>query len=156
MKRTSFTLERTFDAPVARVYEAWTEPKDLARWLWASLGKDAWAEVDLRAGGAYRVYTNFPGGRHRGEGWSGMCGIYVDVQPGRRLAFTLHWDADVGYNTPDALTLDEVVVVDFEGDGDKTHLTMRHLGIPDDGKSALTHKQGVAESLDMLAALLAE
>jgi len=155
MRRTDFVLDRTFDAPPERVFRAWTEPEDLARWIWASLGENVWAEIDLRVGGAYRVYTNRSGGRHQGEGWSGMCGLYVDVQPGRRLVFTLHWDADVGYNRDDRLTIDEVVAVDFAAEGHGTRMTMRHLGIPDDGHSVLAHKQGVEESLDLLAAVVA-
>ena len=156
MNRTEFTIDRTFDAPVKRVYRAWTDPEDLARWIWASLGKDVRAELDVRVGGAYRIYSNVAGGRHQGEGWSGMCGLYVDVEPQRRLAFTLHWDADVGYNRPDALTLDEAVIVTFAPAGEGTRMVMMHMGIPDDGQSVLEHRRGVEESLDMLADVVAE
>lgn len=31
--RTSFVVNRTFDAPIARVFEMWTNPEHLARWL---------------------------------------------------------------------------------------------------------------------------
>jgi len=154
MKRTEFTLDRVFAATPERLWEAWTEPADLARWIWASLGKEVAAERDLRPGGAYRIYTRFPGGTHRGEGWSGMCGLYFDVAPGERLGFTLHWDADVGYNREGALTLDEVVLVTFAPEGDGTRVVMRHLGIPDDGRSAPTHRAGMAEAFDMLAAVV--
>lgn len=156
MKRTEYTLERTFDAPVERVFRAFTEPQDFARWIWAGMGTDPWAEIDLRVGGAYRAYTKIEGGRHQGEGWSGMCGLYVDVKPNERLVLTGHWDADVGYNTPDALTLDEVMIVDFAQTETGTRLTLQHLGIPDDGVSAPTHKEGVAMSLELLAAVVAE
>ena len=154
MKRTQFTLERTYAAPPERVYKAWIDPDDLARWIWASLGKNVWSELDLRVGGAYRIYSEIEGGRHRGEGWSGMCGLYVEVEPARRLAFTLHWDADVGYNAPDALTLDELVTVTFAAQGDGTRMTMTHFGIPDDGQSVMAHEQGMAQALDMLGVLV--
>lgn len=154
MKRTELTLERRFDAPVERVFRAFADPDDFARWIWAGMGGEPWAEVDLRVGGAYRAYTKAAGGRHQGEGWSGMCGIYAEVRPNERLAFTVHWDADVGYNRPEALTLDEVVIVDFAADGDGTSLKLRHLGIPDDGVSALTHREGVAAALDLLGEIV--
>ena len=62
-------------------------------------------------------------------------------------------DVDVCRN--DALTLDEVVDVSFAPDGDGTVLTLTHRGIPDDGQSVSGHRQGVSESLDMLAEVLA-
>ncbi len=138
------------------MFAAWTDPADLARWIWASLGKNVWAEVDLRMGGAYRIYSQVKGGTHQGEDWSGMCGIYTDVEPARRLAFTLHWDADVGYNAAGALTLDEAMIVTFAPDGDGTRMTFTHVGIPDDGQSVQAHRAGVAESFDMLADVVAD
>ena len=156
LKRTEVRIERVFAAPPARVYRAWTEPEQMSRWMWASLGKDVWTERDLRVGGAYRVYTRFAGGRHQGEGWSGMCGLYVEVEPDRKLVYTLHWDADVGYNQGEQLAVDEVVSVTFTPEGDAARIVMRHLGIPDDGVSAPTHRAGIDECLDMLAALLTE
>lgn len=48
-------IERTFDAPIDKVFEAWTSEDVLRRWLHA--GSD-WetptAEVDLRVGGRIR------------------------------------------------------------------------------------------------------
>jgi len=154
-KRTEVTIERTFDAPASRVYRAWTEPGMMARWMWAGLGGDAWAESDLRVGGAYRVYTKVDGGRHQGAGWSGMCGLFVEVVPERKLLYTLHWDADVDYNAADRLTVDEVVSVAFTPDGERTRVVFTHMGIPDDGQSAGGHRAGTSKSLDLLADLLA-
>ena len=49
------TMTRRFAAPVALVFEAWTTPALLRRWL---LGPPGWTmpvcEVDFRVGGAYR------------------------------------------------------------------------------------------------------
>jgi uncharacterized protein YndB with AHSA1/START domain len=151
VRRTDVRIERHFHASPERVFEAWTDPEQTARWMWASLGKDAWAESDLRAGGAYRIYTHFDGGRHQGVGWSGMCGLYVEIVPNQKLVYTVHWDADVGYNQSDDLVLDEVVSVTFSPDGEGTRVTLVHIGIPDDGHSAPTHKLGIEQSLDMLA-----
>jgi uncharacterized protein YndB with AHSA1/START domain len=163
MRYAEFTIERALDAPVAQVYRAWTDPELLARWIWAGMGTSPWAEVDPRVGGAYRAYTNVKGGRHEGEGWSGMCGVYAVVEPERRLVLTLHWDADVEYNqAPDALVLDEVLDVTFAPDGvggagdSGTKLTVTHRGIPDDGKSVEGHRAGMALALDVLAKLLGE
>ena len=49
-------LTRVFAAPRERVFAAWTEP-ELVRTWWAA--QHGWstsaAEIDLRAGGAYRL-----------------------------------------------------------------------------------------------------
>ena len=48
------TIEATVNAPVERVWKAWTTPSDIVQWNTAS---DDWhttkAEVDLRVGGAF-------------------------------------------------------------------------------------------------------
>lgn len=156
LKRADLRIERRFDAPPARIFRAWTDPDEASRWMWGSLENEGWAEIDLRVGGAYRVYTRFDGGRHQGAGWSGMCGVYVAIEPDRKLVYTLHWDADVVYNAPDRLTLDEVVVVTFAADGDGTRMDYRHLGIPDDGMSAPEHRKAIEHTFDALAAMVAE
>ena len=127
----------------------------MGRWMWASLSKEVWCESDLRVGGAYRIYTKFAGGQHHGAGWSGMCGLFIEIVPDHKLLYTLHWDADVCYNQGNQMALDEVVSVVLTPEGDGTHMSFCHMGIPDDGKSAPTHRVGIEESFDMLAQLLA-
>jgi uncharacterized protein YndB with AHSA1/START domain len=56
-------IERTFAAPAEAVFDAWTSPEVMRRWLHP--GAD-WetpeAEVDLRVGGAVRVVMRKPDG----------------------------------------------------------------------------------------------
>jgi uncharacterized protein YndB with AHSA1/START domain len=66
-------VERSFDAPRARVWDAWTKPELLRRWL---LGAEGWildvCEVDLRAGGTFRWVW-----KHEKNGTSmGLSGEY--------------------------------------------------------------------------------
>jgi uncharacterized protein YndB with AHSA1/START domain len=154
MKRTEVAIERTFDAPASEVWHAWADPSLMAQWIWAGLGSEVWAEIDLRVGGAYRVYSKIEGGVHQGEGWSGMCGLFVEVEPARRLVYTLHWDANVFYNQGGLLTLDEVVSVTLTEKDGVTHMAFVHMGIPDDGMSAGPHKEGIEKSFELLAGLL--
>jgi uncharacterized protein YndB with AHSA1/START domain len=60
---------RVFDAPRHPVFEAWTRPDLLERWLY---GPDEWplavCEIDLRVGGAARfVWHHRDGKRHGNE-----------------------------------------------------------------------------------------
>ena len=89
-------LEREFNAPVARVFEAWTDPKILERWAWGSLGDDVTAVLDLRVGGTYRIETGTP----EGPRWV-FSGTYLLVLPDERLEYSVQWDAPMGYESPD-------------------------------------------------------
>jgi uncharacterized protein YndB with AHSA1/START domain len=58
-----FVLSRTFDAPRERVFEAWTDPKQLARW-WGPAGfTNPACEMDVRPGGRYRIVMRSPEGQ---------------------------------------------------------------------------------------------
>jgi len=82
-------IERTFDAPLERVFEAWTSEEVLRRWL---NGMPGWetpvAEVDLRVGGRIRIVMRDPAGGDE----SGATGEYTVVEPPHRLVFTWVWD----------------------------------------------------------------
>ncbi len=137
---TQAVVTREIAAPPERVWRAFTEPDDAARWMWGAGASDATAELDVRVGGRYRVAT----------GAAGFKGIYVAVDPPRTLIFTLHWESPVGYE-PET---DEAAVVSFEPTAAGTRLTYRHVGIPGGGLPAAEHGKAIAATLDALAALV--
>ena len=54
-------IERTFDAPADRVFDAWTSEEVLRRWLHGMRGWETpTAEVDLRVGGRIRIVMRDP------------------------------------------------------------------------------------------------
>src|SRR4030095_6555160 len=69
-------MTRVFDAPRQLVFEAYTTPELLKRWLGVFGG---WTldvcEVDLRVGGAYRYEWNRSGKS------MGLRGVFVDIVP---------------------------------------------------------------------------
>ena len=136
-------MERTFDASVDRVFRAWSDPGELAQWAWGSIGNDVNAEVDLRVGGAYRITTSQPG-----QETLAFEGTYEDVVPDRRLVYSLHWDAPMGYEAPD-----ERVTVEFVGRGEQTDMTFVHEGVPHE-LARDTHEKGWDNTFDILAQLL--
>jgi uncharacterized protein YndB with AHSA1/START domain len=83
-------IERTFDASAADVFDAWTSPEVMRRWL--HCGPD-WetptAEVDLRVGGRVRVVMRMPDGTE-----AGMGGEYTLIERPRRLVMTWTFDDD--------------------------------------------------------------
>jgi uncharacterized protein YndB with AHSA1/START domain len=84
----SVRIERTFRAPADAVFDAWTSPEVMRRWLHA--GAD-WetpeAEVDLRVGGRIRIVMRSPDGRE-----AGMGGEFLLIDRPRRLVMTWTFD----------------------------------------------------------------
>jgi uncharacterized protein YndB with AHSA1/START domain len=84
-------IERTFDAPIEDVFEAWTSEQVLRRWMHANPDWETpTAEIDLRVGGRVRVVMRDPadGAEY------GAVGEYTVIEPPHRLAFTWVWDED--------------------------------------------------------------
>jgi uncharacterized protein YndB with AHSA1/START domain len=83
-------IERTFDASAEEVFDAWTSPEVMRRWL--HCGPD-WetptAEVDLRVGGRVRVVMRMPDGNE-----AGMGGEYTLIERPHRLVMTWTFDDD--------------------------------------------------------------
>jgi len=80
---SSLTLKRIYDVPVARLWRAWTDPKELGQWYVA--GDDHivhFCEADVRVDGTYRVGFGPAGSKPYVE-----TGRYTEVVPASRLVF---------------------------------------------------------------------
>jgi uncharacterized protein YndB with AHSA1/START domain len=135
-------IERTFDAPAVRVFEAWTSAEVLRRWWHA---EHEWetsvAEVDVRVGGAIRLVMRNPAD---GTEYGGR-GRYTLLDPPRRLAFTWAWDRE-----PAARQLVEIDLIDH---GERTTVVMTHSGLPEG--EADEYRDGWQSSFDNLDVALA-
>lgn len=132
-------IVRTFDAPVERVFLAWSDPRALEHRAWGSLGHDVIADVDLRAGGGFRIETSQPG-----KETCAFSGTDEEVVPDRRLVYALHCDAPMGYDAPD-----ERVTVEFADRDAQTEVTFLHEGVPEQ-VARDTHEKGWADTFDAL------
>jgi uncharacterized protein YndB with AHSA1/START domain len=140
---------REFNSPSRLVFDAWTKPELLKRWLGVRAG---WAlavcEVDLRPGGAYRyVWRNEARGKEMGAG-----GVFREVQPPTRFVSTESFD-DPWYKGE---ALNEVVLVEKDGRTTVTATTTYESREARDGVLGSGMERGVAESYDVLAVLLEE
>jgi uncharacterized protein YndB with AHSA1/START domain len=71
MKTTEpFVLERTFDAPRARVWQAWTEPDRLKQWFSPKGFTVIAAKMDFRVGGTYHYGMRTPQGQEMWGKWT--------------------------------------------------------------------------------------
>jgi uncharacterized protein YndB with AHSA1/START domain len=81
-------MTRVFDAPRNLVFEAYTKPDLVKRWLGLHAGWSlAICEIDLRIGGAYRFVWRGP---DRAE--MGMGGVYREVVVPERIVATEKFD----------------------------------------------------------------
>jgi uncharacterized protein YndB with AHSA1/START domain len=84
-------LVREFDAPRRLVWDCFTKPELVRRWLF---GPDGWSflvcEIDFRVGGSYRyVWHNPAAGAEMG-----MKGTYREIVPHERIADAQVFDQD--------------------------------------------------------------
>jgi uncharacterized protein YndB with AHSA1/START domain len=78
---------RDYNAPRRLVFEAWTNPEYLPKWM---LGPEGWTmdvcEIDLRPGGQWRcLWRNAEGGEFT------LSGVYREVAPPDRVVYTETW-----------------------------------------------------------------
>ncbi len=143
--RFAVTDRRVYPAPAARVFEAWTNPRLLERWIWGSLGREERAEVDPRVGGQYRVTTKAKDGQA-----FALFGEYLRIEPGKRIVCSLGWDAPMGYDpAPEQLTIELTPI-----DGG-TEVRFEHAGIPLEAAQA-EHERGWRDVFARLATVLTD
>ena len=98
-------ITRSVAAPATLVFEAWTRPEHLPRWL---LGPEGWTmpvcEIDLRPGGRWHYLWRRDDGSELD-----MHGEYREIAPPDRLTFTERW----GDEWPE--TLNTLVFTEADG-----------------------------------------
>ena len=139
-------MTRVFDAPRSLVFDAFTKPELVRRWL---LGPEGWSmpvcEIDLRVGGSYRYVW-----RHTSGNEMGMGGVFKEIVPPERIVSTEKFDES--WYPGDAVG----TVVLTEKDG-KTTLTQTVLYQSAEAREAVMKspmESGVAAGYNRLAELL--
>jgi uncharacterized protein YndB with AHSA1/START domain len=135
-------IERTFQAPAERVFDAWTSEEVMKRWWQAQRGwETSAAEVDLRVGGAVRVVMYDP----EKDVEHGGGGTYTEIEPPNRLAFTWLWDGE---------TRRTLIEIDFAEHDGATTVSFTHSGLWDEA-TVRSHEGGWGTVLDNLGRMLA-
>jgi uncharacterized protein YndB with AHSA1/START domain len=142
-------MTRALDAPRQRVFDAFTKPELVRRWL---LGPEGWSmpvcDIDLRVGGAYRYLWR----RDADGAEMGMGGVYREVAAPERLVNTEKFDQ--AWYPGEAL-----VTLQLEEQGGRTtaRTTVRYeTTAARDGVLQSDMEQGVEASYRRLEELLAE
>jgi len=142
-------VERDFHAPRELVFEAFTKPELVRRWL---LGPDGWTmpvcEIDLRPGGAYRYVW-----RKEATGMEmGMGGVFREVVRPVKLVATEKFD-DAWYPG------EAVDTTTFEEQAGITKVTLTVLYESKEARDTASRsgmERGMAAGYDRLETILAE
>lgn len=105
----SFVIERTFDAPVDRVWKSITDKNEMKHWYFDL--KEFKAAVGFR--------FDFHAAGSEGEDYHHMCRI-TSVVPSRKLAYTWRYDGFGGLS---------LVTFELFPEGNKTRLKLTHSGL---------------------------
>lgn len=137
-------VNRRFDAPSSRVFDAWLDTAMLERWMFGPALRDeeiVKLTLDPRTGGTFSFVVRRQGREitHLGE--------YLEIERPSRLAFT--------WSTADSLPAVSRVTIEIISLGDGCELTLTHEMHPDWLDYISRTEAGWAKMLDALAAALA-
>ena len=110
-------VRRRFDAPVAKVFRAWSDPSMAKRWSWGPGFDTVSIDLSCQTGGIWRQHIH---DRTTGENWF-FDGVFHEVVPNRKLVHTFHFTNDRGYDEPPSL-----VTIDFVERGAGTEVVLTH------------------------------
>lgn len=111
-------LERVLNAPRHNVWRCWTEAELLEQWFAPHPWTAKVEKMDLCPGGGFHVAMRGPDGEE-----SGGPGVYLSVEPEKRLIFT---DAFQPGWIPSGQPF-MTAIIEMQSEGDRTRYTARAL-----------------------------
>ena len=141
--KTSLHIRRVYEAPVAAVWAAWTDPKQMKQWMGPNDAlRESEVTTDVRVGGRYRIVMHSPDGEtHR------VGGVYREVVLNKRLVYTWAWES--------TRERESLVTVEFKPTGEGTEVVLAHHRFADT-QARDKHQQGWIVCLDRLGRLVSD
>jgi uncharacterized protein YndB with AHSA1/START domain len=149
----TMTLDAEFEAPPARVWQLWADPRQLERWWGPPTYPATVTSHDLRPGGRVEYHMTGPTGDQPKGFWQ-----VVEAEPPRRLVFRDGFaNADGTPNTDMALSEARVTITELGGGRTKMSIESR---FPDAAAMeqvlAMGMEQGLTQAVGQIDAILAE
>ncbi len=142
MENNTLTITKIIDAPVEKVFKAWTEKSEIEKWYGPEGMTTEVDKLEVKVGGEYRFIMNAPSGKHI------VGGVFKEINPPGRISFSWHWEG----SPEDEVTL---VMIDLKAkDAHTTELTLTQSGFKKmTGKeqSLESHRMGWSSSFNKLA-----
>jgi uncharacterized protein YndB with AHSA1/START domain len=141
-------LERVIRAPRIRVWQAWTDPRDLAQWWLPAPTHCRVDHLDVVSGGAFVTSMSDDGvtfGPH-------LDACFVVVEPGARIVFTNALDSRRRPARPAPIAMTAEITFGDHPEGTDYRVVVRH---GDAGSRAHHEELGFAEGWGTVTAQLA-
>lgn len=150
-------VTRVFDAPIALVWKAWTDPKYVMQW-WGPQGcTGAFCEMDFRVGGKFLCCMRAPDGQ---ELWNG--GEYYEIILHEKIVFSMYFSDPQGNKVEAAQygieheaidDVHDVVIFEDLGNG-RTKITFIGNETMESAKTS-GQVEGMSQVLEKFAAVVA-
>jgi uncharacterized protein YndB with AHSA1/START domain len=154
-KAKHLDFERTYPAPLATVWQAWTDPELLAQWWAPEHTSVTECTIELHVGGTIHIVMEAGEGmgKYRGTRWP-MSGTFTSIEAEEHLRYDARSWTD---GERDATTIEHTNDVTFTGD-DRTTTVRLQVSItkigPKAKMAAYGMRWGYKAYLDGLSALL--
>lgn len=157
-KKLDLTVTRIFNAPIASVWKAWSDPEFLMKW-WGPTGfTSPFCKMDFRVGGITLVCMRAPkefGGQDMYNTWT-----YQKIVPMERIEFIMNFSDKDGnkldpakIGIPPGVPQDVPHVINFKTiGGNLTEMTVTEFGYTSDQALNIS-KAGLEQCLDKMAAI---
>jgi uncharacterized protein YndB with AHSA1/START domain len=124
---TRVQIRRIFAAPRATVFEAWTKPEKLEKWMCRDTPQSAtrYCDFDIREGGGFHLENRLPNGIVYKQ-WIG----YRELKPPEKLVLAWNWERFDAEGKCDDGPHDSLVTVEFRDLGDSTEVVLTHELLP--------------------------
>jgi uncharacterized protein YndB with AHSA1/START domain len=149
------TIVRTYDAPLERVWKAWTDPKELMQWWGPDNVTIPECKVDLRVGGTFYIVMEAGEamGPYKGTKWP-MQAEFTAVEPHTKLAYTAQAWVE---GDKEETTIDQTTDITLTEEGGKTKVEVTaaiHKTGPKAGMAAEGMQAGFTQQLEKLNVFL--
>src|SRR6266511_770480 len=101
-------LRWTLQSPCHQVFNAWTRPEELKKWLGYPNYVVTTAEINLQVGGKYCLTVI----DIRNNQSFDITGNYIEIIPSKKLAFSFHWSTRVTIEFHEGEGITQVVLID--------------------------------------------
>lgn len=112
MEQASFTIEKTFNAPIGLVWKAITDKNEMKKWYFDIDKFEAMVGFEFQ----------FAAGEEPYKKYMHLCKI-MEVIPNKKLSYTWRYEGYEGYEG------DSLVSIELFEEGKKTRLKLSHYGL---------------------------
>ena len=129
----TITIKRKMNLTVDQVWKAWSNPETFKQWWGPREYSCPYCTIDFSIGGKYLAAMRNKEGK---DIWG--TGTYREIVPQQKIVYTDSFAdsegrvVDGGYYDMPGMPLQLLVTVTLERSGDKTNMTLKHEGIPEE------------------------